>query len=171
MTLTGMQFATLPSVARQRQGEPFASLVPEERMEQRIAEPPNVVAVINTSPDVVDMLRLTLEHAGIVAVSAMTFEIREGAVDLERFVAQHRPRVIVYDVAPPYENNWQLFQHIRAMPVMKDVQFVLTSTNARQVEQYAKGNSLRIYEIVGKPFDLGEVVAAVREALKARPTR
>jgi CheY-like chemotaxis protein len=134
-------------------------------------ETPPVVAVINTSPDVVDMLRLTLEHAGIVVVSAMTWEIREGEVDLERFVAQHRPRVVVYDIAPPYENNWLLFQHIRAMPVMRDVQFVITSTNAQQVERFARGDGHRIYEIVGKPFDLGEIVDAVREALKARPVR
>jgi len=133
--------------------------------------PPDVVAVINTSPDVVDMLRLTLEHAGIVVVSAMTWEIREGEVDLERFVGQHRPKVIVYDVAPPYENNWQLFQHIRAMPVMAGIRFVITTTNAQQVERFAKGATESVYEVIGKPFDLGQIVDAVKEALRARPVR
>lgn len=132
---------------------------------------PDVVAVINTSPDVVDMLRLTLEFAGIVVVSAMTWEVRAGEIDLERFVSQHQPKVILYDIAPPYENNWLLFQHIRAMPVMEGIEFVLTSTNSEQVKQFAKGATRRIYEIVGKPFDLGEIVTAVREALKSRPTR
>ena len=132
---------------------------------------PDVVAVINTSPDVVDMLRLTLEHAGIAVVSAMTWQVREGSVDLDRFMAQHHPRVVVYDVAPPYPNNWLLFQHIRAMPAMKNVHFVLTSTNAKQVEALSRGSQERVYEIVGKPFDLGEIVTAVREAMKARATR
>jgi DNA-binding NtrC family response regulator len=132
---------------------------------------PGVVAVINTSPDVVDMLRITLEHAGIVVVSAFTWEIRDGEVDVDRFIRQHGPRVVVYDIAPPYEANWLLFEHIRAMPVMEQVQFIVTTTNARQVEQFAKGIGKRIYEIVGKPFDLGEIVTAVREALRARPTR
>jgi CheY-like chemotaxis protein len=132
---------------------------------------PDVVAVINTSPDVVDMLRLTLEHAGIVVVSAMTWEVRDGEVDLERLVAQHQPKVVLYDVAPPYENNWHLFEHVRAMPVMAGVQFVITTTNAKQIEQFARQNNERVYEIVGKPFDLGEIVTAVREALRARPTR
>ena len=136
-----------------------------------MVESPPVVAVINSSPDVVDMLRLTLEHAGMVAVTAMTWEVRDGEVDLERLVSQHRPRVMIYDVAPPYENNWRLFEHIRSMPVLQDVFFVLTSTNAKQVDQFAKADGYRVHEIVGKPFDLDEVVAAVREAMKARPTR
>ena len=134
-------------------------------------ESPDVVAVINSSPDVVDMLRLTLEHAGVVVVSALTWEVREGEVDLERFVSQHQPRVAIYDIAPPYESNWRLFQHIRSMPALAGIHFVLTSTNARQVEQFAAGNDQRIYEIVGKPFDLGEIVQAAKEALRARPTR
>ena len=132
---------------------------------------PDVVAVINTSPDVVDMLRLTLEYAGIVVVSALTWEVRDGDVDLERFILQHRPRIVVYDIAPPYENNWLLFQHIRAMPVMEGIEFIITSTNAQQVQQFVRGSGRQVYEIVGKPFDLGEIVTAVREALKSRPTR
>jgi CheY-like chemotaxis protein len=132
---------------------------------------PDVVAVINTSPDVVDMLRLTLEFAGIVVVTAMTWEIRDGEIDLERFITQHKPKVVLYDVAPPYENNWKLFEHISAMPVMAGVEFILTSTNSQQVQRLARGAARPVFEIVGKPFDLGEIVTAVREALKSRPTR
>lgn len=129
-----------------------------------------VVAVINSTPDIIDMLRLALEQAGFVVVSALTFEIREGHVELERFIGQHDPRVIVYDVSPPYEANWHLFQHVAAMPVMQGRQFVVTSTNPRHVETFA-GPQQHIYEIVGKPLDLGQLVQAVKEATRARPTR
>jgi DNA-binding NtrC family response regulator len=131
---------------------------------------PPVVAVINSTEDVVDMLRLALEHAGLTVVSALTPEIRQGQVDVERFVGQHDPRVIVYDIAPPYDANWKLFQHTAAMPVMAGRQFIITSTNARQVEGLA-GPQQHVYEIVGKPFDLGQIVQATREALKVRPSR
>lgn len=129
-----------------------------------------VVAVINSTPDVVDMLRIAIEHAGFVVVSALTFEVREGEVDLERFIGQHEPCVIVYDVGPPYEANWRLFEHVAAMPIMRGRQFVLTSTNVKHVTGLA-GRDRQIYEVVGKPFDLDEIVRAVKEASRARPTR
>ncbi len=128
------------------------------------------VAVINSTPDIVDMLRLIIEQAGFVVVTALTFEIRDGHIDVEHLVDQHQPSVIVYDIAPPYEANWKLFQHIAAMPVMNGRQFVLTSTNAQQVERIA-GKHQRVFEIIGKPYDLDLVVQAVKEASRARPTR
>ena len=129
-----------------------------------------VAAVINSSPDVVDILRLALEHAGFVVVSALTFEIRDAKVNLEEFITQHEPGVIVYDIAPPYEANWRLFEHVASTPIMRGRQFVLTSTNAHQVSGLA-GREQHIYEVVGKPFDLDEIVRAVKEASRARPTR
>lgn len=130
----------------------------------------DVVAIINSTPDIVDMLRISCQRAGIVTVTALSFEIRDGAVDLEAFVRQHQPKVIVYDIAPPYDANWLLFQHTRQMPFMAGRYFVLTSTNKRHLESLA-GPDHQIYEIVGKPLDLDEIVQAVREALRARPTR
>src|SRR5688500_17265506 len=130
----------------------------------------NVVAVINSTTDIVDMLRIAMEQAGLVVVSALTPEIREGYVDLEQFVKQHEPKVIAYDIAPPYEANWNLFQHVAKMPVMQGRQFVITSTNARHVERLASPQE-HIYEVVGKTEDLGRIVQAVKEALRVRPVR
>jgi CheY-like chemotaxis protein len=129
-----------------------------------------VVAVINTSQDVVDMLRIALQEAGIIAMTMLTHEIRDGERDLGAFVAEHRPRAIIYDIAPPYEANWRLFQHLLATRSMADIPIVLTTTNVHHVEQLA-GSERRVYEIVGKPYDLDQIVRATREALRARPTR
>jgi CheY-like chemotaxis protein len=127
-----------------------------------------VAAVFNTSPDIVDLVRRALEPAGIVAVSVMTFQIRQGAVDVDSFLRQHDPDVVVYDIAPPYEANWQLFQHIRGMPAMQGRSLVLTSTNTRHLEGLV-GKDDTVYEIVGKPYDLDILVRAVKEAAYQRP--
>ena len=80
---------------------------------------PLVAAIFNTSPDLVDVVRRAFEPAGIVVVSVLTYQIREAAVDLENFLKQHNPDVIVYDIAPPYDANWQLFLHIRSLEAMQ----------------------------------------------------
>lgn len=131
-------------------------------------EPP-VVAVINTSPDVVEFLRGVFEQAGLVTVSAFSFDIRDGRVDIDMFIRQHDPRVIVYDVAPPYDVSWRLFEHVRTMPAMRGREFVLTATNAAQVQKLA-GSRQPIFEIVGKPFDLDQLTRVVKEASRSRLT-
>jgi len=135
-----------------------------------MAKKPLVAAVFNTSPDVVDLIRRALEPAGIVVVTLLTFQIREGTVDLENFISQHNPDVIVYDIAPPYDANWQLFLHIRSLPSIHGRPMVLTSANAKQVEKLA-GRDETIYEIVGKPFDLNRLARAVKEASRQRMSR
>ena len=103
-------------------------------------------------------------------VTALTPEIRDGHVDLEKLVEQHEPKVVVYDIAPPYEPNWNFFQHVARLPVMKGRQFVITSTNAHHVERLASPQE-HVYEVVGKTEDIGRIVQAVREATRARPSR
>ena len=128
-----------------------------------------VVAIFNTSPDTVDLLRQVLESAGIVVVSALTWELRDSHVDIAGFMEQHRPGVVLYDVAPPYDRNWQLFLHMRTLPAMAEANFVITSTNARYVQELAREE--RVYEVIGKPYDLDQIVRGVKEGFRTRSTR
>jgi DNA-binding response OmpR family regulator len=128
-----------------------------------------LAAVFNSSPDTVELLRVVLQQAGFVVASAFTFQLRDGLVDLTTFMRQHQPDVVIYDVAVPYDANWALFERLRRNPAMSECQIVVTSTNAQYVQQLA-GRDQRIYEIVGKPLDLGEIVRATKEALRSRPT-
>ena len=128
------------------------------------------VAIVNTTPDAVDMLRHTFESAGFVVVSCFTHDIRDGQIDFASFITQHRPRVIVYDLAPPYEKNFRLFQHVRAMDVVQGVHFVITSVNPPNVRDLF-GRDERIYEIVDREEDLMTLVQAVKQASRARDTR
>jgi DNA-binding NtrC family response regulator len=128
------------------------------------------IAIINSSPDVVEMLRNVFSTAGFLVVSTYTHDIRDGKIDFEAFMRQHRPRVVVYDIAPPYERNLRLYEHVRAMPVVADCHFVLTTTNAARVTAMVRRDE-RVYEIVDRDEDLLNLVKAVKEATRARATR
>ena len=131
---------------------------------------PPVAAVFNTSPDTVELLRTALSLAGFVVISGYTHEIREATFDMEGFIRRHRPDVIVYDIAPPYSENCQLFRHFRSIRAFGERPVVVTSTNSAQAQKLL-GRDHQVYEIVGKPFDLDQIVQAVKEASRSRPTR
>lgn len=128
------------------------------------------VAIVNTTPDTVSMLRAVLESAGFLVVSCFTHDIRDGQMDFEAFMRLHRPRVVVYDLAPPYERNFQLFQHVRAMPAVSEAHFVITSVNPKHVVGMV-GRDEHVYEVVDREEDLLDLVQAVKEASRARDTR
>ncbi len=155
------------AVAERMFGYEPPSNVPLSESSPMTNEPP-VVAIFNTSPDTVQMLRYLFEQAGLVAVAAFTYEIRDGEVDLESFMRQHRPQAIVYDIAPPYEVNWRLFQHLRSTSAMRNAQYVLTSTNAAHVQKIV-GPESHIYEFVGKPYDLDKILEATQRAIASSP--
>ena len=131
---------------------------------------PVTVAIVNTNPDLVKMMRFYLEAAGFVVFEIHIEEIRAGTADIEGFLRQHNPRVIVYDVAPPYEQNWNFMSHLRHSPGFERRQFVLTSMNARRLHEVV-GQEESVFEILGEEEDMRAVVHAVKQASRARATR
>src|SRR5688572_27871104 len=131
---------------------------------------PTVVAIVNTNPDLVRIMRYSLERAGFVVFEIHIEDIRLGEANVDSFLRQHDPKVIVYDLAPPYDMNWRFLDHLRTSTAFKGCQFVLTSVNVRHAEEIVRGDE-SVYEILGEEKDSAEDVRAVKEASRARPTR
>jgi hypothetical protein len=119
------------------------------------------VAVVNSAPDAVEMLRESLEDAGFLVVTCFTHEIRDGRIDFEAFIRTHRPSVA---------KNLRLFQHVRSLDFVRDIQFVLTAMNPANVHKLV-GRDEKIYEVVDRDEDLHRWIDAVKQASRARPTR
>jgi hypothetical protein len=73
--------------------------------------------------------------------------------------------VVVYDVAPPYEANWQLLSNLRRKGRLAELPIIITTTNERHVRPLAAGEHL--HEIIGKPYDLDRLIWLIRDAIAA----
>ena len=122
-----------------------------------------VVAVINSNADTVEMLRLALQLEGFESVTAHIDEIKRGLLDFPRFLEEHDPRVVIYDIPPPYDQNWEFLKLLRTTDAMRDRAVVVTTTHKGHLEQLVGPTDA--IEIVGKPYDLNQVIRAVRQAL------
>src|SRR5438874_12644149 len=72
-----------------------------------------VVGIINASEEVRDLLTEVFEDEGFAVVATLAPDIKRGNPTIEEFIRRHRPAVMVYDIAIPYEENWRLFQRIQ----------------------------------------------------------
>jgi len=129
-----------------------------------------LVAILNTNDDLVELLRVAMEQAGLIVASIHVDSIRRGRASLDEFIKEHDPQVVVFDVCAPYDVSWRYLDHLREMPIMADRQFVLTSPNVTQAMEGIRRPE-RVFEIVGKPYDIDEFVDIVRQAVKAHHTR
>jgi len=122
------------------------------------------VAIFNASQDTVDMLTAFFEHCGYRAVGE-PWPAHEplGIETVQAFVAHHRPDVIVFDVSFPYDHNWQRCREFRDASDAGHIPIVFTTTNKRALEEIVGPTAT--LEIVGKPYDLEALAAAVARAL------
>jgi len=131
-----------------------------------VGGPPPIVAVFNSSSDTVSLLRGALDAAGFQTVTGHIPDVKQGGLDFVEFVARHAPRVIVYDISPPYDANWNFLRLIRSSEVVHGLPFIITTTNKPALDSLV--GPTEALEIIGKPYDLDAVVAAVRSAAPTR---
>lgn len=123
-----------------------------------------VVALFNSSDDLLELLRMLFEDHGYLAVTGHVNDLRKSTFDLHAFVEQHRPSVVLYDLIPPFERQWAFLDHLRTHSPLRGLPFVLMSTNECLARSLASRNE-PVIEVVGRPFEFPVLLEAVRRAI------
>ena len=93
------------------------------------------------------------------------FGSKNGHIDFSRYLTRHEPEAVIVDISPPYLENWRFFKTLSTNKAMKGRGLVLTTTNKKRLDEVVGSDSQAI-EIVGKPYDLGQIKTAIQGALK-----
>jgi DNA-binding response OmpR family regulator len=120
------------------------------------------VLVLDSSSDTREMLHTYLAARGLAVSTSDLPLIRSGVIDGGRLVAGLDPDVIVIDVAPPYEVNWRAYLDLQRHPFVQ-CPIVVTTTNERALARIV-GTAAELIELVGKPYDLGQLHDAIVRA-------
>lgn len=123
-----------------------------------------LVAVINSSQDIVTILQSALAQDGFPSV-ALVSTIAGGASAPLAFLREQQPAAVLYSVSPPYRESWQILQAVRRD--WPGACFVVTTTNVGALRSYV--DAADAIELIGKPFDLDEITRALRRVLDMPP--
>ena len=123
--------------------------------------PAPLIACVNASEDIVELLADVMKHEGWRAVTHVS-PSKLGPAPTIEFLRQVQPQACIYSVSIPYQESWANFQQVReALPLCA---WVVTTTNKRALDELV--GPTNTIEIMGKPFDIDHVAQAVRRALE-----
>jgi DNA-binding response OmpR family regulator len=132
-----------------------------------------VVALFNASDDTIDMVQKLLTTSGSdqTLIWCHFADLKKGIVDFGRYMDKHNPEVVIFDLSPPYDENWHFFKTMRDAKTMKGRGVVLTTTNKNRLDEVL-GEDSHALEVVGRSRDLQLIDAAIKaETRKAETVR
>jgi len=112
------------------------------------------ILIVDDEPDVLFLLRLTLETAG--------YEVEEAAHGGEALAAirQHRPTAVVTDLMMPVMDGRELIRHVREEPETADLPVMLLSANP----DHSSGADF----VMRKPFNPRDLTRAIDDLVAGR---
>ncbi len=116
------------------------------------------VLIADDEPNIVTSLEFLMEQAGLEVRIA-----RNGQEAIE-VAAAFEPDLILLDVMMPVLSGYQVCQHLKSDPKLRQARVLMLSAKGRDVE-VAKGLELGADGYITKPFSTRELVAKVRELL------
>ena len=111
------------------------------------------------------LLREALVREGFAVPTMHIRDIKAGRQDFGGFLRSHNPRIVIYDISVPYEDNWTFLNMLRQLPDAQERDFIVTTVNKRVLEQRLGPQD--VIEIQGgRADDLDPVIDAVKDRLK-----
>lgn len=123
------------------------------------------VLLVDDEPDIVVLLSLVAEQEGYRALIAST-----GGEALEILAKGERPAAILLDLMMPEMSGFQFCRYLKSRPDLASIPVIVLSARTQPLDKF-KAEDCGADAFLTKPFDLDEVVAALKRFTQAPVTR
>jgi DNA-binding response OmpR family regulator len=134
--------------------------VSEEAMETAAAGGEETVVVIEDDEDFLALVKMMLADTGLHVVPA--FGGREG-LDAIR---QHRPGLVILDLALPDISGWEVFMQMRAEPATSQTPVIILTNRGTRVDRNFGLRVAGVHDFLMKPCLPSQLRQSVASALR-----
>lgn len=124
------------------------------------------VAIINTSVDAISVLEENL-RSEFDTVRAFARDFRRGERDLDAFLREHEPAVVLWDLAIPYYHNWTYLRGVKERGAFGACELIMTSASPERLSQIV-GMDVGALELDERPDRQAAILDRVRRAAESR---
>jgi two-component system response regulator ResD len=118
------------------------------------------IAVVDDEPNIVEVIRLYLEHAGYEPLIAY----RGGEV--LKLLKEHEPDLLLLDVMLPDYSGFELCGHIRSEPgALSHMPIIFLTAKGESIDKLRAFN-MGVDDYIVKPFDPNELIARIKAVLR-----
>lgn len=117
------------------------------------------ILVVDDEPNIVEVIRLYLEHAGYEPV------ILYSGQEVMDMLRQERPELAVLDVMLPDVTGFELCGMIRGSVDLSELPIILLTAKGEPMDKL-RGFNLGVDDYIVKPFDPNELVARIKAILR-----
>jgi CheY-like chemotaxis protein len=121
---------------------------------------PGTLLIVEDIPDILTLLKATLEFKGYRVITA-----RDGREALEA-VRQERPALIITDILMPKMDGFSLVHQLRIDPETRDIPVIFLSATYVAPEDKAFALTLGVTRFIEKPVNFEEFLPTISELLK-----
>jgi DNA-binding response OmpR family regulator len=125
---------------------------------------PKKVLIVDDEVHIRALLEQTLEELTDAGVELLVAQDGEEGL---QYVQEEKPDLVFLDVMMPKLNGYQLCEHIKQDPALKDT-YVIMLTAKGQAADKARGQEVQANEYMTKPFDPDMILQRASEILQVQ---
>ncbi len=122
------------------------------------------ILFVDDEADMVSTVECRLKWSNFDVVTASN-----GKEGLDKAVTE-KPNLILLDTAMPVMNGYEMLEHLRKNPQLKDIPVIMLTAMC-EAQDIAKASSYGIADYVTKPFDFTELMEKITNILESKSRR